>query len=112
MRTRTMMSIWFVILLLLGTVLFSACGGGTSSPAPAATESAPAPANEGAPAIDAAALLEARCVDCHTLNKVTGARYTQEQWQQVVTQMIRHGAVLNSDEEAALVIYLAETYKP
>lgn len=71
-----------------------------------------APVTEEPPSIDAVALLEARCVDCHSLSRTTGARYTQEQWQQVVTRMIRHGAVLNPDEETALVAYLAETYKP
>jgi hypothetical protein len=67
---------------------------------------------EETPAIDAAALLQERCVDCHSLSRTTGSRYTQEQWQEVVTRMIRHGAVLNSEEETALVAYLAETYKP
>lgn len=81
-------------------------------PPTATAESIQAPATEEAPAIDAAALLEARCVDCHSLSRIMGARYTQEQWQQVVTRMIRHGAVLNPDEETALVAYLAETYKP
>lgn len=146
MRTRTMITIWLVALLLVGGALLGACGGGapTSAPAtttpatavptaveapaataptgesPAATEApaqAPAeptaaPVVEETPAIDAAALLQARCVDCHSLSKATGGRYTQAQWQQVVTRMIQKGAVLNPDEEAALVAYLAETYKP
>lgn len=112
MRMRTMMTIWLVALLLAGGVLLSACSGGTSSPVPEATEAAPAPANAEVPAIDAAALLEARCVDCHSLSKATEARHTQEQWQEIVTRMIGRGAVLNSEEEATLVEYLAETYKP
>ena len=122
MRTRIMMSLWFIVLLLMGTVLLNACGGATSSSDPGATEAAPASGNEesaviDAPAIDAAAidaeaLLSERCVVCHSLSRVTRGRLTQAQWQEVVTQMIRQGAVLNSDEEAALVAYLAETYKP
>ena len=122
MRTRIMMSLWFIVLLLMGTVLLNACGGATSSSDPGATEAAPASGNEesaviDAPAIDAAALdaealLSERCVVCHSLSRVIRGRLTQAQWQEVVTQMIRQGAVLNSDEEAALVAYLAETYKP
>jgi cytochrome c5 len=122
MRTRIMMSLWFIVLLLMGTVLLNACGGATSSSDPGATEAAPASGNEesaviDAPAVDAAAidaeaLLSERCVVCHSLSRVTRGRLTQAQWQEVVTQMIRQGAVLNSDEEAALVAYLAETYKP
>jgi hypothetical protein len=114
MYERTKIMIWFVVLLLVGGTLLGACGGKTTPTAPATTAvvSTQAAATEETPAIDAAALLEVRCVDCHSLSKVTGARYTQEQWQQVVTRMIQHGAVLNPDEETALVAYLAETYKP
>lgn len=134
MRTRTMMTIWLVALLLLGGALLGACGSATSSPVPATAvaatiaplpttvptpataaaidTAAPSPATAAPSALDAAALLEARCVDCHSLSRTTGARYTQEKWQQVVTRMIRQGAVLNPDEEAALVTHLAETYKP
>ena len=155
MRKRTMMTIWLVVLLLVGGALLGACGGETptSAPAtavptaveapatPAPTDEAPAattaptqapaepteaspepteappeptetPVVEEAPAIDAAALLQARCVDCHSLSRITEARYTQEQWQAVVTRMIQRGAVLNAEEEAALVAYLAETYMP
>ena len=83
-----------------------------AEPTEAPPEPTEIPATEEAPALDAVALLETRCVDCHSLSRATGARYTQEQWQQIVTRMIRHGAVLNPDEETALVAYLAETYKP
>ncbi|MBN2394045.1 MAG: hypothetical protein JXR84_25145 [Anaerolineae bacterium] len=110
MRMRTMMKVWLVILLVVGGVLLGACGGATpvaDTPA-VATEAA----TEETPAIDAAALLKERCVECHDLNKVTEARYTQEEWQQIVASMIRKGAALNAQEEAALVAYLAETYKP
>ncbi len=129
MQTPTKMTIWIVVLLLACGALLAACGGGTPSPGPAvttvapvqapataviapATDAPPASATEAAPAIDAAALLQARCVDCHSLSRTTGARYTQAEWQAVVTRMIKHGAALNPDEEAALVAYLAETYKP
>jgi hypothetical protein len=107
---HTRMMIWLVVLLFVGSVLLGACGGATPvADNPLVTTG---PATEGASAIDAAALLEARCTNCHSLSRVTGARYTQEQWQQVVTSMIKRGAVLNSQEETALVAYLAETYKP
>lgn len=123
MQMRTMMKIWIVAMLFVATMLFVACGGGSSSPAPAATvaapTNAPAPtavpatvAPSDAPAIDAAALLQERCTACHGLNKVTAARYTQEQWQQNVTRMVQKGASLTAEEQAILVAYLAETYKP
>lgn len=114
MQRRTKMTIWIVVLILVGGALLGACGGGASSPEPAATTVAPVqpPATEAAPAIDGAALLQARCIDCHSLDKATSARHTQAEWQEIVTRMIKHGAVLNVAEEAALVAYLAETYKP
>ena len=83
-----------------------------AEPTEAPPEPTEIPAIEEPPAIDAAVLLQERCVGCHSLGRTTGARYTLEQWQQVVTRMIRHGAVLNAEEEAALVAYLAETYSP
>jgi cytochrome c5 len=120
MQKRTMMKIWIVAALVVAVVMLGACGGGSSSPAPAATAvpsttaptDAPAAAPTAAPATDAAALLQARCTDCHDLNRVTAARYTQEQWQQTVTRMVQKGANLTADEQTVLVAYLAATYKP
>jgi len=128
MQTRTKITLWMVVLLLVGGTLLGACGGGTPSLQPAAPTVAPAtvasdtdapaaptesaPPTEATSVIDAAALLQERCVDCHSLNRTTSARHTQAEWQEIVTRMIKHGAVLNPDEEAALVAYLAETYKP
>jgi hypothetical protein len=112
MHKRTMITIWFVVLLFVGGTLLGACGGETTPTTPATTAVAPTQAEATEETIDAAALLEARCVDCHSLSRTTEARYTQEQWQQVVTRMIGQGAVLSPDEKAALVAYLAETYKP
>ena len=102
MQMRTMTKIWLVVLLFVGGTLLGACGGAS----PSTTEAT------AAPTIDAAALLEERCVDCHGLNRITGAGYTEAEWQEVVTRMIEHGAVLNAEEETVLVDYLAETYKP
>jgi len=109
---QTKITVWIVVLLLVGGMLLGACGGGTPPPEPAATTAAPVEVTEATTAIDAAALLQERCVDCHSVNRTTSARHTQAEWQEIVTRMIEHGAVLNADEEAALVAYLAETYKP
>lgn len=115
MHKRTMITIWLVVLLFVGGTLLGACSREmtpTVSATPAVVQTQAAATEEETPTIDAAALLEARCGDCHSLSKTTAARYTQEQWQQVVTRMIGHGAELSPDEETALVAYLAETYKP
>ena len=110
MRMRTKVRVLLVVLLVVSGALLGACGSSTpDADTPVATTE---PATEETPAIDGAALLEARCVDCHGLSRATSARYTQEEWQEIVTRMIEHGAELNADEETALVAYLAETYKP
>ncbi|MGC9393740.1 MAG: hypothetical protein ACP5J4_02660 [Anaerolineae bacterium] len=110
MRIRMMMRAWLVVLLAMDGVLLGACGGSTPvADTPVATTE---PTTEDTSTIDGQALLEARCVDCHDLSRATSARYTQEEWQEIVTRMIEHGAELNADEETALVAYLAETYKP
>jgi hypothetical protein len=102
MQIRTMMKVWLVVLLLVGGTLLVACG-----------ETAPSkPESTVTPAIDAVALLEDRCASCHGLNRVTNVGYTRAEWQEVVTRMIKHGAVLNAAEEVALVDHLAENYKP
>ncbi len=85
------------MVIVLGVVLLGACGG-DQTPEPELS--------------DGAALLEARCVQCHGLSKTTNEQKTQEQWQQTVTRMVEKGAQLNADEQATLVTYLAETYAP
>jgi len=62
--------------------------------------------------IDAEALLQERCTVCHGLGQTEAAQYTQEQWDDTVTRMVGYGAVLNDEEKAALIDYLALTYGP
>jgi mono/diheme cytochrome c family protein len=80
---------------------------------PAATALQPAvPATESqpGPSIDGAALLQDRCADCHTPEKVKDRPQTKDQWDRIVTNMISRGANLNDAEKQALVDYLAKTY--
>ena len=64
-----------------------------------------------APAIDGASLLEARCTDCHSLDRVKQAKKTRDQWAKNVTRMVGKGAQLNADESGLVIQYLAATYK-
>ncbi|NLE43969.1 MAG: hypothetical protein GX620_04555 [Chloroflexi bacterium] len=82
----------------------------TSTTAVATTE-APTTAPE-PPEVDAAGLLEERCVSCHGLDRVTGARKTQDEWTQTVIRMVDRGADLNADEQALMIEYLAANYGP
>ena len=103
-----MIKIWMMVVMVVVVAMLGACSGTSPASTPASTGAT----STGAPAVDAAALLKERCTVCHNLNRVTSARYTQEQWDRVVTQMIQKGAALNADEKKTLVAYLAETYKP
>ncbi len=48
----------------------------------------------------------AKCIDCHSLTRVTEARHTQPEWRHVVRTMIGRGARLSPDEMAPLLQYL------
>lgn len=126
-----------VVGFLVLTVLLAGCGGKTAPPTPApevTTVAAPTPvleektpgapsAEPGAtiiasptlvspPALDGAALLQERCTSCHTLQKATSRRQDQAGWTRTVQRMITKGAELNTEEQAALIAYLAQTYGP
>ncbi len=94
---------------LLVVVALAACNTGSSQPTPPppATE---VPASPTVAALDGAALLQARCTVCHTLDRVKQAKKTSDQWDQTVTTMMGKGAKLTAEEKAALVDYLAKTY--
>lgn len=123
--------------LLVLAALLVGCGGKTTTPtmapgvtavaAPTAVPGAPTSAAPTAepggttlapptlvpsPALDGAALLQERCTTCHSLNKATSRRQDQAGWTQTVQRMVSKGAVLNAEEQAALIAYLAQTYGP
>lgn len=89
-----------VILWLVAMVLF-ACGAAAGEPTPTA-------ATPGSPE----ALLQQRCgTSCHSLQRVAAARKTPEEWEKTVRRMMSKGAQLDDAEFAAVVSYLAATYK-
>jgi hypothetical protein len=57
-------------------------------------------------------LMNTRCNKCHSLERVTSAHKTSDQWNQTVTRMISNGATLTTEEQKVLVAYLAKTYGP
>src|SRR5258708_17181730 len=50
----------------------------------------------------------AKCVDCHTLARITEAHHTKEEWSHVVATMEGRGAVLEADEISPLLQYLSQ----
>jgi mono/diheme cytochrome c family protein len=98
-RTFSIISIFLLVLLL--AILLAACGSNSQT----ATS---APSSGGS---TGQALMQERCSACHSVNRVTSAQKTADQWKQTVDRMIARGAQLSSQEEQTLVDYLAQTYK-
>ena len=99
MKFRTFM---IFTLLLAMLILVTACASGV----PATTTSAPASSS----GLDGGALVQERCAACHNLSVVERTRFSAAQWKTVVDMMMSRGAQLNSDEEAAVVSWLAANY--
>jgi hypothetical protein len=76
-----------------------------------ANTSTPPPSGSATGVLDGKAILEARCVSCHSLAQVYSGQGTASQWTAVVDNMITRGAVLSADEKTILVQYLADNMK-
>jgi hypothetical protein len=98
------------LILLAGMfVLISGCSKSTPT---AETNVVPNTSISGtSTGLDGKALLEQRCVSCHSLSKIYSRTGDESFWQKQVTDMIKLGSVLTKDEEATLVKYLADNLK-
>lgn len=89
----------------------TACGGetpGEEPTTPAATATAQTETPASAP--DGAALLQDRCTECHSADRIAARSESAAEWEAIVDQMIARGAQLDDQEKQALVDYLATTY--
>ena len=84
-----------LLILLIGTLVAS-CGTSTATPDPS---------QEGQ------TLMEQTCGLCHSLDRVTSAHKTMDQWTITVNRMVARGAPLTAQEQQILIAYLAATYK-
>lgn len=96
--TRTIPA-FLVLILVLGNV---ACSGAQQ---PTPTQPRPTAAQP-----DGAALLQARCTRCHTLDRVQRTPRTASEWDTIVARMRSNGAQLSDAEAATLVQHLAQTF--
>jgi virginiamycin B lyase len=55
-------------------------------------------------------LVETVCTQCHGLESTTDARYTLDEWRNVVYDMVSEGAPLLDDEVEIIAQYLAKNY--
>lgn len=98
-------TITLVSLVVLVSVFLSACGGPTGDVSPAMELDASSDAM-----LDGKALLEQRCVQCHTLDRVEKASISAEEWGVNVRRMVSKGAELTLSEQDMLIEYLSITY--
>jgi cytochrome c5 len=110
---------WTVFVAMVAVMVgVAACGSAsepvaspTASGAPAATESAaPSPTDEPSGTLDGATLVQERCTQCHTLDRVKAKSESRANWAMIVDQMIANGASLNDQEKQAVIDYLAAEY--
>jgi mono/diheme cytochrome c family protein len=99
---RNLIPVLLVFVILLTGILLAACGSSGSSSSGS---------NSGTP-LSGQALMQERCSVCHSLDRVTSAQKTADQWKTTVDRMINHGAQLTSSEGTTLINYLAQTYHP
>ncbi|MBI4844719.1 MAG: photosystem P840 reaction-center cytochrome c-551 [Nitrospirae bacterium] len=62
-------------------------------------------------AVDAKALFEAKCSQCHSIDRPKSKKKTEAEWEKTVMRMKNQNGCDISDEEAKIIIkYLSETY--
>ncbi len=93
------------ILVVVIALVIAAC-------APAANQTPAAGATTtGGSTEDGKAIVEAKCIQCHTLDRVTSATKSEADWTKSVDRMIGKGLKLDAAEKQAVIAYLSETYK-
>ncbi len=88
-----------ILVIMMLAMILAGCGAGQSD-----VETEPETA------IDVEALLEQRCVSCHTHTIVSNFSYSLEEWTEVIDDMVNRGATLSDEEKAAMIQYLVDTY--
>lgn len=79
------------------------------APAPAAAPAAPAAADDLPPGGDHD-LVKATCTVCHASTQFSSQRHTQQEWNDVVTQMGAMGATIPPDDVPRIVAYLTANF--
>src|ERR1700704_4299966 len=81
-------------------------------PAAAAPFSVPASGQDPLPAGAGKQVVQAACVVCHELARVTNAGHTPDEWDNIVHNMIMMGATVKPAEVSVVTKYLASNFPP
>jgi hypothetical protein len=60
--------------------------------------------------LDGGELVAEKCTQCHSLDRIQGARKSEADWDATVSRMQGNGLKITDAEKAAIVGYLAKTY--
>ena len=101
MEKRIISLITILLLIIMAGTMLASCGSSSTT----ASSSSGGGSNAGA------TLMQTRCSVCHSLDRVTSAHKTADQWKISVDRMINRGAQLSPEEEQTLINYLAQNYK-
>lgn len=99
-------------LCVAGTLLAIAALAAGSPKAASETADAKALLEGQLPEAPARALVQAKCLLCHTGEYVTMQRLTEKQWQGTVDKMRKFGSPANDEEAKEMVAYLSRYWKP
>src|SRR5207237_5039649 len=83
-----------------------------AEPAPGGEEKSKALVEGQLPDDPARALVQAKCLLCHSGDYMTQQRLTEGQWQKTVDKMRKFGTPASDDEGKAMVAYLARYWTP
>ncbi len=61
---------------------------------------------------EAQSLLQTRCTQCHSVQKVLQAKKTRAEWEKTLSAMVSAGAKISDTEKRALLDYLTVVAKP
>ena len=116
MRGKLSFALPFLALVVaLGLLLVGCSGTGTgksrnSVAGSSASTSTPSGGTD-VGTTDAQRLIEVKCSQCHTLDRVWAAKKSRDQWVTTVDRMKRNGLVVTDAEYAAIIDHLASLSK-
>lgn len=92
-----------IIAVLVPVLVLAGCGG-AATPDPVAP-----PATGGtAGVLDGSTLVDTVCTKCHSRDRIDQASKDLVGWQSTINRMVsQHGAVVTTEEQSAIAIYLS-----
>jgi hypothetical protein len=99
-------------LLVAGALLAAAAFAAETPPAAGEPAEAKALVDGQLPEAPERALVQTKCLICHTGEYVTMQRLTEKQWQGTVDKMRKFGSPANDEEAKAMVAYLSRYWTP